>query len=77
MKSKPGQYPDVNLVNTENQFFGAGWDVKKEDNKFYLSYVSGAIEGKAKRIEIMKEDYDSAKRGELDLDGFCAKYNVN
>jgi hypothetical protein len=77
MKSKPGQYPKVQLINTDTQFFGNGWDVQKLEEKFFLSYISGAIEGKAMRIEITEEDYIAARRGDLDLDDFCVKYHIN
>lgn len=73
---KPGVYPDVNLKNTEDQFYGSGWDVKKTGEKYLLSYISGALQGESKTHEISKADFEAAKRGEIDLAGLCAKYQI-
>lgn len=74
---KPGKYPLNNLKNTEDQYFGNGWDVKRIGEKYFLSYISGELIGKSKEIEISQEDFEAAKKGEIDLDGFCIKYKVS
>lgn len=74
--TKPGQYPNKKKENTENEYFGEGWSVKKEGESYSLSYVSGSLQGELKTIKITKEDFELAKSGRMSLDQFCIKYNV-
>ncbi|MEO6904690.1 MAG: hypothetical protein ABI315_16300 [Bacteroidia bacterium] len=73
--TKPGQYPDENK-NNQNEFFGNGWSIKKENDKFILNYISGSLQGDLKTIEISEDDFNAAKKGETNLDNLCIKYNV-
>lgn len=75
-KMKPGSYPEK-PKNSENEFFGNGWSVKRENEKFYFNFISGSLQGEFKSIEIAEEDYNSARAGEISFDEICAKYNVS
>lgn len=75
--TKPGEYPKRNKENTEDEFFSEGWSVKREGENYSLTYISGSLQGNLKTIQISKEDFESAKIGELNLDQLCAKYNVS
>jgi len=75
--TKPGKYPEKKYQNTEDEYFGNGWRVKRNGNNYVLSYVSGSLQGEVKSIPISKEDFESAKSGKMDLDQFCIKYNVS
>jgi hypothetical protein len=66
--TEPGQYPEENK-NTGNEFFGNGWSVKEESNKFVLTYISGSLQGTLKSVDISKVDFISAKEGKVNLDG--------
>lgn len=75
-KLNPGRYPKKNQ-NTENEFLKNGWSVKKENDKFYMSYISGSLQGELKIIEISKIDFDLAKDDKVTFDELCIKYDVN
>lgn len=70
-------YPKESPENSEDQFFGNGWDVERKNGKFYLSYISGQLAGKENRIEISEDDFFDMKLGKLTFDQICRKYRVN
>lgn len=71
---EPGEgYPEA-PKNSENEFFGNGWSVKKEAGKYELSWISGELAGRLKTIEITEEDFLSAKDGRLGLNDLLIKY---
>lgn len=72
----PGEYPDK-PENTENEFFGNGWSVKKVGEQYFLAYISGELHGKLREVEISGEDYLNARNGATDLDALCIKYGVS
>ena len=73
----PGNYPENQPLQDEDEFIGNGWSVKKTKNKYFLSYISGALQGKFNTVEISKEDYLLAKEKRIGLDELCIKYNVS
>ena len=75
--TKPSNYPKKDNLNTEDEYFGEGWDVKKvASNDYVLSYLSGALQGELKSISISQEDFELAKSGKMTLDQLCIKYDV-
>lgn len=74
--TESGKYPDKKNQNTENEYFGEGWSVRREGENYYLIYISGALQGELKTIKIDKDDFELAKASKMDLDQFCIKYNV-
>lgn len=75
--AKPGKYPDKENQNTDDEFFGTGWSVKRENDHFFFCYVSGSLQGEFKKVEIAKEDFEMAKAGKITFDQLCIKYNVS
>ena len=75
--TKSGKYPEKKNQNTEEEYFGKGWSVKRNGDNYVLSYISGSLKGELKSIPISKEDFESAKSRKMDLDQFCNKYNVS
>jgi hypothetical protein len=75
-KLVPGKYPQK-PNNTENEFFKNGWSIKKENNKFYMNYISGSLQGNLKSIEISKSDFNLAKDDKITFDELCIKYDVS
>ena len=72
----PGDYPENYLLQNEDEFIGNGWSVKKAKNKYFLTYISGALQGKLNTIEISKDDYLLVKEKCIGLDELCIRYNV-
>ncbi len=72
----PGKYPQK-PTNTENEFFKSGWSIRKENDKYYMSYISGSLQGELKLVEISNDDFVLAKDDKITLDELCIKYNVN
>ena len=72
-----GKYPEKKNQNTEDEYFGEGWSVKRNGVNYALSFVSGSLQGELKSIPISKEDFESAQSGKMDLNQFCIKYNVS
>lgn len=73
---EPGKYPEKSNVNHENEIFGSSWSIKVHEDKYILSYISGALQGELKSILVSEEDYLLAKEGKADIDYFLNKYNV-
>ena len=74
-EERPLTYSDP-PESTEDEFFGNGWSVRRENGQYFFSYISGELAGRAKEIEITKTDYAAARAGEIDFDGLCIKYGV-
>lgn len=74
---KQGKYPEKENRNTNDDYYGNGWSVKRDGNNYVLSYVSGALQGEYKSISINREDFEAAKAGQIDLDQLCRKYKVS
>lgn len=74
--TKPGEYPDKQNKNTEDEYFGEGWSIKKDGENYYLTYISGSLQGEIKKIEVSKDDFESARTGNIRLNDLCIKYNV-
>lgn len=70
-------YPKETPKNSDDQFFGVGWDVAREGGKFYFSYISGQLAGRENKIEISESDFFDMRSGELTFDKVCRKYGVN
>ena len=75
--TEPGKYPDDKPVSTEGEFFGDAWSVRIEDGKYWLQYVSAALAGRLKKVEITEADAKALKEGLLNLDQVCIKYDLN
>ncbi len=73
---EPGKYPEKKLSNDNDTYVGNGWSVKRNKNKYFLEYISGAMQGELKIIEISKEDFFLAKKGKINLNDFLIKYGV-
>lgn len=76
-EESPLVYPKETPKNSEDQFFGNGWDVAKEEGRFYFSYISGQLAGSENKIEISESDFCDMKSGKLSFDQICRKYGVN
>ncbi|WP_207426682.1 hypothetical protein [Pedobacter sp. SYSU D00535] len=74
--TEPGKYPEKKEEAGEDEFIGNGWSVKKIDERFFLTYLSGSLQGELKTIEISGGDFKSAREGLLQLEDFCIKYGV-
>lgn len=74
--TEPGKYPDETPGNGE-AFTGQGWSITRTGGKCLLTYISGALQGGLKTIEITEEDLRAAQAGKMSLDDFCIKYNVS
>jgi len=74
---EPFSYPKNTPPSSENEFFGSGWSVKRENGKFYFSYLSGQLQGKISKVEISESDFEEAKKGRIEFDEMCRKYNVH
>ena len=70
-----GKYPKK-PKDTENEFFKNGWSIRKENNKFYMSYISGSLQGDLRIIKISKDDFNLAKDDKITFDELCIKYDV-
>jgi len=75
-KMTTGKYPEK-PKNTENEYFGIGWSVKKETEKYYFQFISGTIQGDQKSVEITEDDYLMARAEKISFDELCVKYNVH
>lgn len=74
---EPGEYPDdKNRKNSDDEYFGNGWSVKKQDDLFICTYISGALAGALKSVTISEDDFLAAKAGKITIDEICIKYNV-
>lgn len=71
-----GKYPNKNEKNTQDEFFGDGWSIRKEDGNHIFSYISGDHQGKLKELKISEDDYNLLISGKSDLDKICIKYNA-
>lgn len=71
-----GKYPEK-PKNTENKYFGVGWSVMKEADKYYFQFISGSIQGDQKSVEITEEDCLLGRTEKISFDELCVKYNVH
>lgn len=78
-EEKPGPYSSVKkeLFNSEDEFFGPSWSVKREKDKFLLVYISGELAGRLKKLEITGEEFEFVREGKLDANKLCIKYGVS
>ncbi len=72
----PGNYPEKIISNNDNTYVGDAWSVKRKRDKYFLEYISGALQGERKIIEISREEFLLAKEGKIDLYDFLIKYGV-
>lgn len=75
---EPGKYPDDKNKrdNSDDEYVGNGWSVKKDGEIYIFEYISGSLQGQLKSIHISKEDFFAAKEGKITFDELCIKYNV-
>ncbi len=73
---KSGKYPDKQNYNTDDEYFGEGWSIKKDGENYYLTYISGSLQGELKKIKVSKDDFELAKTGNIGLNDLCIKYNA-
>ena len=72
---RKGSYPGHVRETTDKEFVGDGWSVLEGENgNFYFEFVSGAMQGKNKKREISKRDYELARAGKINFDELCRKY---
>ncbi|MDP7016375.1 MAG: hypothetical protein QGG36_11275 [Pirellulaceae bacterium] len=64
-------------INSPDEFFGDGWSVRKDGEKFWFSYISGGLAGQARQVEITAADYELARSGGIGFDGLCTRYNTH
>lgn len=73
---KPFSYADP-PKNSEDEFFGEGWSVRKTKDEFFFLYICGGLAGKHNEIKISEADYNLARSGEIGFDDLCTKYKVS
>ena len=73
---EPFEYP-TKPKSTKNEYFGSGWSVRHESDRFIFSFISGDLQGQEKQIEITKEDYLKARAGQIGFDALCIKYGAS
>ncbi|MGL4599361.1 MAG: hypothetical protein ACRCYO_17695 [Bacteroidia bacterium] len=73
---EPGHYSDGKSENSNDEFIGNGWSIRKLDNAYYFEYLSGAMQGELKTIEITSDDNQKLRDGKIGLDDICIKYNI-
>lgn len=69
-------YPKTQNQPSDTDYYFDGWNVHLKDNKYFIRYISGALQGELKTHEINKEDFDLAKEGKINLDELCTKYGI-
>lgn len=62
--------------NSENKYFGNGWFVERENDKFFIQYMSGAQGGENIRREISRKAFNEARTGKYNLTDLVKKYNM-
>ncbi|MEQ9307735.1 MAG: hypothetical protein RJQ14_27745 [Marinoscillum sp.] len=62
--------------NTPTKFYGGGFIVTEEGNKYYLDYLLSTQGGKSRRFEISKKIYEEARTGKYSLSDLFKKYNL-
>ena len=72
----PFEYPEK-PESSEHEYFGDGWSVRQEQDRFVFAYLSGEVVSKEKEVEISQEDYLAAREGKLGFDELCIKYKVS
>lgn len=73
---EPGKYPEKSNGDNKNEIFGDSWSIKVQEDKYILSYISGALQGELKSIIVSEEDYLLAKEEKVDINYFLKKYNA-
>jgi hypothetical protein len=71
-----GKYPDKKKT-TGDEFIGDGWSLRKDDEKFILSYVSGELQGKLKDVVISEKDYNLLVTGKISFYNISLKYDFS
>jgi len=75
-KTKPREYPEK-PNNTGHELFKKGWSVCIENDKYFLKYISGSLQGEFRKVEISKLDFELAKEDKINFDELCIKYGVH
>lgn len=70
-----GEYPE-HPQNTDIEFWGSAWRIKRERDKYMLFYLEAAWTGRELSVEITKEDYELVRNNKLSFDELCKKYNL-
>lgn len=52
------------------------WRVKKSDNKFIFSCLSGRLQGGEMKVELTETEYEQLVNGKITADDICLKYNI-
>jgi|SRR5690554_204805 len=69
--------PNINQrINTPTKYYGKGFIVTKENNKYYIMYQLALHGGGNRKFEISKEIYQDAKTGKYSTADIFKKYNL-
>jgi len=68
---------DKRFVNTETKYYGRGYNVYKEGNKYYLILQLSSHGGGSRKIEINKEVFEYAQNDKLIAQDILDKFNLH
>lgn len=72
-----GSYPSKKKDKKENEFVGDGWSVERIDNMYILTYLSGELQGRLKKIIISYDDFILLKNEKISFYDFMLKNNLS
>ncbi|WP_374461389.1 hypothetical protein [Chryseobacterium taeanense] len=72
-----GSYPSEKKDKKENEFVGDGWSVERIDNMYILTYLSGELQGRLKKIIISYDDFILLKNEKISFYDFMLKNNLS
>ncbi|MDO6708835.1 hypothetical protein [Photobacterium sp. 1_MG-2023] len=70
------EYPP-SPTSSDEEYFGSGWSVRKQGDKFYFSYISGQLQGHSDEVEILEDDFYCIKCSSMSFDEICRKLDVH
>jgi hypothetical protein len=73
---KEGTYPKSKSVNTESKYHGVDFIATQERDKYFLEYLLSIQGGKSRKIEISKDIYEDARKGNKSTSDLFKKYNL-
>ena len=68
--------PNDQLINTPTKFYGSGFIVTQEEDKYYLDYQLARQGGGSRKLEISLDIYLVARSGKQSVSDLLKKYNL-
>ena len=75
-RTRPGKYPEKLPDLEPGEIRGTFWSVKPVEEKYILSFISGALAGKVVTQEITEDEYISAIDGNFLFEQIARKYSI-